>query len=78
MNLSFPIFFSICVLGSWPDNEVNLKVEKALKCIYNSMKWNYLFQAHKVLFESKPYFISRCMGRTKKKYIFHKISNKIK
>ena len=67
MSLPLPILFPtcVCVSGFFPDVDVNLKVEKALK-LYNSMKWNYLFQAYEVLFENKPYFISRCMGRTKK------------
>lgn len=56
----FLSFFLLCVSGSFPDMEVHQKVKKALE-IYNSMKWNYFFQAREVRFESKSYFISRCM-----------------
>lgn len=47
--------------------EVNQKAEKALE-VYNSMKWNYLFQAHEVRFESKPLFHLQVHVKDKEKY----------
>lgn len=71
----FLSFFLLCASGFLPDMEVNLKVEKLFK-ICNSMKWNYLFQAHEVLLKANLISSPGAWEGQRKRFVFHRISEK--